>query len=102
MPSQHLAVVTLHNAVPSFSKRIFEFTDAFDKLGTAFIQNFVNFFSNAIRSQGAFYLPVGDGKVGFVDVRDIASVASRVLTEHDGGTRNNGRAYDITGLKALS
>jgi uncharacterized protein YbjT (DUF2867 family) len=70
---------------------------------TAFKQNFVNFFSNSIRSQGAFYLPVGDGKVGFVDVRDIASVATRVLTEHDGSrTRDNGRAYDITGPEALS
>jgi uncharacterized protein YbjT (DUF2867 family) len=70
---------------------------------TAFMQNFVNFFSNSIRSQGAFYLPAGDAKVGFVDVRDIATLVTRVLTEHDGSrTRDNGKAYDITGPEALS
>jgi uncharacterized protein YbjT (DUF2867 family) len=36
-------------------------------------------------------------------VRDIASVATRVLTEDYGSrTRDNGKAYDITGPEALS
>jgi len=34
-----------------------------------FMQNFVNYYSNLIRSQGAFYIPAGDAKVSFVDVR---------------------------------
>ena len=36
-----------------------------------FMQNFVNYYSNLIRSQGAFYMPAGNAKVSFVDVRDI-------------------------------
>jgi hypothetical protein len=33
-----------------------------------FMQNFVNFYSPMIKSQGALYAPAGDGKVSFVDV----------------------------------
>jgi uncharacterized protein DUF2334 len=44
MTSQHLAVVTLHDAAPSFSKRIFEFTDAFENLGINFNVAAVPFF----------------------------------------------------------
>jgi len=44
MTSQHLAVVTLHDAAPSFSKRIFEFTDAFENLGLKFNVAAVPFF----------------------------------------------------------
>ena len=44
MPSKHLAVVTLHDAAPSFSKRIFEFTDAFENLGINFNVAAVPFF----------------------------------------------------------
>lgn len=68
-----------------------------------FMQNFVNFYSSIIKSQGVIYAPVGDGKVSFVDVRDIAGVAAKVLTEHDeSGRRHIGKAYDITGPEALS
>ena len=50
-----------------------------------FMQNFVNFFSHTIKSQNAFYVPAGDGQISMVDVRDIASVASQVLTSNDDG-----------------
>lgn len=40
-----------------------------------FMQNFINFLGNTIRNQNALYLPAGEGKVSFVDVRDIAAVA---------------------------
>ena len=66
-----------------------------------FMQNFVNFFSQSIKEQGAFYLPAGDGRVSFVDVRDIASVAVQVLTNNNDG-RHNGKAYNITGPEAIS
>jgi len=32
----NLAVVTLHDAAPAFSKRIFEYTDAFENLANKF------------------------------------------------------------------
>jgi uncharacterized protein YbjT (DUF2867 family) len=64
-----------------------------------FMQNFVNYYSNSIRSQGAFYMPAGDAKVSFVDVRDIAAVAIKSLINDN---QQKGRAYNITGGEALS
>lgn len=51
-----------------------------------------------IQSQGAFYLPLRDGKVAMVDVRDIAAVAAAVLTRPG----HEGKAYTVTGPEALS
>lgn len=68
---------------------------------SGFMQNFVNFFGNSIKSKGAFYVPAGDGKLSFVDVRDIATVGAKVLTD-DQHDIHNGRAYPITGPEALS
>jgi uncharacterized protein YbjT (DUF2867 family) len=67
---------------------------------TFFMQSFANFFPQKIKDQSTFYLPAGDGKVSFVDVRDIAAVAVEVLTNNDG--RHNGKAYNITGPEAIS
>jgi uncharacterized protein YbjT (DUF2867 family) len=64
-----------------------------------FMQNFVNYYSNSIRSQGAFYMPAGDAKVSFVDVRDIAAVAVKSLINDN---QQKGRTYNITGGEALS
>lgn len=65
----------------------------------SFMQNYVNFFGDSIRTQGVFYLPLGDGKVSLVDTRDIAAVALEVLLNTDA---HQGKAYDITGGEALS
>jgi uncharacterized protein YbjT (DUF2867 family) len=72
------------------------------------MQNFVNFYSHSIKTQGAFYVPAADAKVSFVDVRDIAAVAVQALvttTTNDGGggrDKHKGKAYNITGGEALS
>jgi uncharacterized protein YbjT (DUF2867 family) len=63
------------------------------------MQNFVNYYSNLIRSQGAFYTPAGDAKVSFVDVRDIAAVAVKSLINDN---QQKGRACNITGGEALT
>ncbi|KAA9331192.1 SDR family oxidoreductase [Adhaeribacter soli] len=47
---------------------------------TSFMQNFVNFSGNTIRNENAIYMPLGEGKVSYIDVRDIAAVADCVLT----------------------
>src|SRR5919197_4544795 len=47
-----------------------------------FMQNFVTFYSNFIKTQGAFYVPAGDAKASFVDVRDIAAVAVQALSRN--------------------
>ncbi|MBV9668238.1 MAG: SDR family oxidoreductase [Nitrososphaeraceae archaeon] len=66
-----------------------------------FMQNFVTFYSNFIKTQGAFYVPAGDAKASFVDVRDIAAVAVQALSKN--GTANHIRkVYDITGGEAIS
>ena len=67
---------------------------------TSFMQNFVNFYSETIRTKNAFYLHAGDVKVSFVDVRDIAAVAVELLTKN--GSQHENKAYGITGQEALS
>ena len=71
-----------------------------------FMQNFVTFYSNFIKTQGAFYVPAGDAKASFVDVRDIAAVAVQALSRNrsskNGESKHIGKAYDITGAEALS
>jgi uncharacterized protein YbjT (DUF2867 family) len=64
-----------------------------------FMQNFVNFYLG--KNQSSIYLPAGEGKVSFVDVRDIAAVAVQVLTKNKGGL-HDGMAYTITGPEAIS
>jgi uncharacterized protein YbjT (DUF2867 family) len=64
-----------------------------------FMQNFVNFYLG--KNQSSIYLPAGEGKVSFVDVRDIAAVAVQALTNNKDGL-HNGKAYTITGPEAIS
>jgi uncharacterized protein YbjT (DUF2867 family) len=66
----------------------------------AFMQNFVNRSGQTIKNQNAIYLPAGDAKISFVDVRDIAAVAAEVLTKN--GSQYTNKVYDITGPEALS
>jgi uncharacterized protein YbjT (DUF2867 family) len=66
----------------------------------AFMQNLVNFYGHIIKAQNVFYLPTGNGKVSFVDVRDIAAVAVQALTKN--GSRHVNNVYEITGQEALS
>lgn len=62
-----------------------------------FMQNFLGL-ASTIASQGAFYQPAADGKVSHIDVRDIAAVAAKVLTENG----HEGKTYVVTGPEALS
>ncbi len=63
-----------------------------------FMQNLVNYNSATIRSMGKFFGSEGEGKISFIDVRDVAAVAVRTLTE-DG---HIGKEYTLTGPEALS
>lgn len=64
----------------------------------SFMQNYINFASQSIKNQNAFYFPQGDGKTSLVDVRDVGAVAAQLLLK--GG--HEGKAYTITGPTALS
>lgn len=63
-----------------------------------FMQNFVTFYADMIRA-GALYLPQGDGRVSFVDVRDIAAVDAAILRRP---ADHAGKTYVLTGGEALS
>ncbi len=64
---------------------------------TFFMQNML-MFADAIRAQGAFYLPLGDSKVSWVDARDIAEVGVVALT----GAGHENKEYPITGGEAIN
>ncbi len=64
----------------------------------SFMQNIVNFYAGTIKAEHAFYAAVGTAPIAFVDVRDVAAVAAKVLTS-DGHT---GKTYTLTGPEALS
>jgi len=63
-----------------------------------FMQNIVNYNAQTINGQNAFYGSEGDGRVSQIDVRDVAAVAVKTLTE-DGHV---GKAYSLTGPKAIT
>lgn len=63
-----------------------------------FMQNLSTTHRDEIRTQGEIIVPAGNGRTSFIDVRDIAAVAARTLTE-DG---HLGQAYALTGDEALS
>ena len=63
----------------------------------SFYQNM--FWSAAtIKDHGAFYLPLGEARQSQLDVRDIASVAVKALTEPG----HEGKAHELTGPDALT
>jgi uncharacterized protein YbjT (DUF2867 family) len=66
----------------------------------SFMQSFVTRSSQTIKNQSAIYLPAGDEKISFVDARDVAAVAAKVLTNN--GSQHMNKVYNITGPEALS
>jgi uncharacterized protein YbjT (DUF2867 family) len=54
--------------------------------------------AETIRSQSAIYSAAGNGAVSHIDVRDIAAVGARVLTE----AGHERKAYELTGPAALT
>jgi uncharacterized protein YbjT (DUF2867 family) len=62
-----------------------------------FMQNFVTYNASTINTQNAFYGSQGDGQVSHIDLRDIAAVAVKSLTEDS----HEGKSYTLTGPEAL-
>jgi uncharacterized protein YbjT (DUF2867 family) len=63
-----------------------------------FLQNIVTYNAPSIRTQDAFYAAMGDAKVSYLDVGDIAVVAIRALQV---GT-HAGKTYELNGPEAIS
>ncbi|MDP1899475.1 MAG: SDR family oxidoreductase [Rubrivivax sp.] len=62
-----------------------------------FMQNFNTFWIQGILQQGKIFLPVGTAKGSFIDARDIAAVAAKLLTSDSFANRD----FDLTGPAAL-
>lgn len=56
--------------------------------------------AQSVKEQGAIYAPLGEGKVSYVDARDVAQVAATVLT--DGTDKHHDQTYVLTGPAARS
>jgi uncharacterized protein YbjT (DUF2867 family) len=64
----------------------------------SFMQNFETYYGQSIKQEGKIYMPCGEGKVSYIDARDIAAVAVEVLM----GNGHEGQVYDLTGPEAIS
>ena len=56
--------------------------------------------AQSVKEQGAIYAPLGEGKVSYIDARDVARVAATVLTNDTEKHRN--QTYVLTGPAAVS
>jgi uncharacterized protein YbjT (DUF2867 family) len=63
-----------------------------------FLQNIVAYNAPSIRAHGAFYAAMGDAKVSYLDVGDIAVVAVKALL----GGGHAGKTYELNGPEAIS
>ena len=64
----------------------------------SFMQNVVTYMGETIKTEAAFYSASGKARISHVDVRDIAAVAVKALTE----SSHVGKAYTLTGPEALT
>ncbi|KAB7520129.1 NmrA family NAD(P)-binding protein [Halosegnis rubeus] len=64
-----------------------------------FMQNLSGIHSPEIRERGELFVPAGEGRLGFVDARDVGVVAARLLT---GERRLDRPAVTLTGPTALN
>jgi uncharacterized protein YbjT (DUF2867 family) len=62
-----------------------------------FMQNFHTFWLHGIQTAGQIFLPVGDAKGSFIDTRDIAAVATKLLSSDEFVNAE----YDLTGSESL-
>jgi len=63
-----------------------------------FYQNLINYNAPTIKSSNAFFGPFGDGKVSYVDTRDVAAVIAELVVKPE----HHGKNFTLTGSQALS
>src|SRR5919108_938126 len=64
----------------------------------SFMQNWLGEVAESVRADGAVYSPIADGRVPFIDTRDIAAVGAQALLNPD---EHAGRRYFLTGGEAV-
>jgi len=62
-----------------------------------FMQNFHTYWLHGIQTEGRIVVPAGTAKGSFIDTRDVAAVAARLLSSDD----FLNTAHDLTGAEAL-
>jgi uncharacterized protein YbjT (DUF2867 family) len=62
------------------------------------MQNWLGDVAESVRSEGTIYSPIDDGRIPFIDARDIAAVASEILLHPEA---HLGRRYFLTGGAAV-
>jgi uncharacterized protein YbjT (DUF2867 family) len=65
----------------------------------AFMQNWLGEAARSVQAEGAISSPIEDGRVPFIDARDIAAVAAATLLDPEA---HAGRKYVLTGGEAVS
>jgi len=65
----------------------------------SFMQNIVAYDAQSIRAQGAFYAATGNARYSFLDVRDVAAVAAKVLSSP---ADHAGKTYELNGPEAVT
>lgn len=63
-----------------------------------FMQNLNTTHREEIRDRDELFIPVGDARTSFIDVRDLGAVAALALTE----TGHENKAYNLTGGEAFT
>jgi uncharacterized protein YbjT (DUF2867 family) len=64
----------------------------------AFMQNWLTDVAESVRKEAVIYAPIGEGRVPFIDTRDIAEVAAVVLLHPE---VHVGKKYFLTGGEAV-
>jgi uncharacterized protein YbjT (DUF2867 family) len=64
----------------------------------SFMQNWLGEVAESVRADGAIYSPIADGRVPFIDTRDIAGVGAEALLKPE---EHAGRRYFLTGGEAV-
>jgi uncharacterized protein YbjT (DUF2867 family) len=64
----------------------------------AFMQNWLGDLAESVKKEGVINSPIGDGRVPFIDTRDIAAVAAEVLLHPEAHV---GKKYVLTGGEAV-
>ena len=64
----------------------------------AFMQNWLGDVAESVRAEGVIHSPIGDGRVPFIDTRDIAEVAAEALLDPEA---HAGRKYYLSGGEAV-
>ena len=62
------------------------------------MQNWFGDLAESVKREGVIYSPIGDGRVPFIDTRDIAAVAAEVLLHPEAHV---GKKYVLTGGEAV-